>query len=50
MDINIDVVGKLLAPILTAIVVLFIKSYFEARPRLITYLIHATAIPFGDEE
>lgn len=50
MDIDIDVVGKLLAPILTAIVGFFVKIYFEARPKLITYLVHASAIPLEDEK
>lgn len=50
MDIDIDVVGKLLAPILTAIVGFFAKRHFEARPKLITYLVHASAIPLEDEK
>lgn len=50
MDINIDVIGKLLAPIITAIVGFIAKRYFEARPKLITYLVHASAIPLGDEK
>jgi hypothetical protein len=50
MDINIDFIGKLVAPILTAIVGLIVKRYFEDRPKLITYLIHASAIPLGDEK
>ena len=47
---NIDVICKLLAPILTAIVGLIAKRYFEARPKLITYLVHASAIPLKDEK
>ena len=50
MDINIDVIGKILAPILTAIVGTIAKKYFEARPKLITYLVHASAIPLGREK
>ena len=50
MGIDIDVVGKLLAPILTAIVGFFVKIYFEARPKLITYLVHASAIPLEDDK
>jgi hypothetical protein len=49
MDINIDVAVKLIAPILTAIVGFISKKYLEARPKLITYLIHASAIQLGDE-
>lgn len=50
MNISIDVIGKLLAPILTAIVGIIAKKYFEASPKLITYLVHASAIPLGDEK
>jgi hypothetical protein len=50
MNIDIDIIAKLLAPILTAIVGIIAKRYFEARPKLITYLVHASAIPLGDEK
>ena len=50
MDINVDLIGKILAPILTAIGGIIAKRYFEARPKLITYLVHASAIPLSDEE
>ncbi|MDP2224454.1 hypothetical protein [Nitrosomonas sp.] len=50
MDINIEVIGKLLAPVFTAILGFIVKKYFEARPKLITYLVHASAIPFRSEE
>lgn len=43
-----DVLGKIIAPILTGVVGILIKRYFEARPRLITWLIHAAAIPLND--
>ena len=49
MYMDIDVVGKLLAPILTAIVGFIAKRYFETRPNLITYLVHASAIPLQGE-
>lgn len=49
MDIDIDVIGKLSAPIITAVVGFFAKRYLEARPKLITYLVHASAIPLGDD-
>ncbi|MGG4604272.1 hypothetical protein ACLPHM_05710 [Paenalcaligenes sp. Me131] len=48
MDINIENIAKLLAPILTAIIGFILKKYFEARPKLINFLIHASAIPLGD--
>lgn len=50
MSIDIDVIGKLVAPIVTAMVGFVVKRYFEARPKLITYLVHASAIPLGDEK
>lgn len=50
MNITIEVVGKVLAPIFTAIVVFFVKRFFEARPNLITYLVHASAIPIPLED
>lgn len=50
MDLDIDVVGKLVAPLLTAIVGGIVKRYLEARPNLITYLVHASAIALGDDK
>ena len=47
---NLDVVAKLLAPAITAVVGLVLKRYLEARPKLITYLVHASAIPLNDEQ
>ena len=46
---ELEVIAKLLAPVITAIVGLLAKKYFEARPKLITYLIHASAIPLHDK-
>lgn len=48
MDIN--TVAKLSAPIFTALVSLIVKKYLEERPRLIIYLIHASAIPLHDDQ
>lgn len=48
MDINIENIAKLIAPLLTAIIGFVLKKYFEARPKLITYLIHTSAIPLRD--
>ena len=50
MNLGIDVIGKLIAPVLTALVGFVVKRYLEARPKLITYLVHASAIPLGDEK
>ncbi|WP_189459215.1 hypothetical protein [Jeongeupia chitinilytica] len=46
---NLDVIVKILAPILTAIIGFVIKKYLEERPKLITYLVHASAIPLIHE-
>lgn len=47
---NNDIVIKLLASVLTAVVGFLLKRYFEAEPKLITYLVHASAIPLKNEE
>ena len=47
---DLDVLAKLLAPVITAIVGFIIKKYFEARPKLITYMVHASAIPLHDDK
>lgn len=47
---DLDVIAKLLAPIITGIVGWLIKEYLEARPKLITYMVHASAIPLHDEK
>lgn len=45
MDISFDAFAKLLAPLLAALIIGIIKRYTAARPKLVTYLVHATAIP-----
>ena len=47
---DLDVIAKIVAPILTAIIGIVVKKIFEARPKLISYLIHASAIPLHDEK
>lgn len=49
MDITIDTIAKLAAPIVAALIGFLLKRYFESKPILITYLVHATAIPLRDE-
>ena len=49
MSVNINVIG-VIAPILTAIVGFIARSYFEARPKLITYFVHSSAIPLNNEQ
>lgn len=50
MGIDIEVIGKLLAALITAISGFAMRWYFEVRPKLLTYLIHASAIPLGDDQ
>lgn len=45
-----EIVAKLAAPIITAIIGFVLKSYLEAKPKLVTYLVHASAIPLHDEK
>ena len=47
---ELDTIAKLLAPIATAIIGFLVKKYLEARPKLITYLVHASAIPLHDDK
>jgi len=47
--VDIEVIGKILAPTITAVVGFIVKRYLEARPKLITWLIHAAAIPLKNE-
>lgn len=47
---DLDVIAKLLAPVITAIVGFLTKKYFEAKPKLITYLVHTSAIPLHDDK
>jgi hypothetical protein len=46
---ELDIMAKLAAPVITAVVAFIIKKYFEAEPKLISYLVHASAIPLNDE-
>lgn len=47
---DLDTLAKLVAPAITAIIGIIVKKYFESRPKLITYLVHASAIPLHDEK
>lgn len=44
MELNFDVFAKIVAPIITAAAGLLIKTYLEAKPKLITFLIHTSTI------
>lgn len=45
MDFTLDTFAKLAAPIITGIFGLLAKVYSDAKPRLVSYLVHAFAIP-----
>lgn len=49
MELDIDVIAKLLAPTISA-AGLIVKKLLEKRPKLITYMVHSSAIPLGDEK
>ena len=46
---EIEAIGKLAAPIFTALLIFLIKRVLEYRQKLLTYLVHASAIPLKDE-
>ena len=46
---DIETIAKLIAPVITAIVIFLIKRFLEYRPKLVTYLVHASAHPLNDE-
>ncbi|MGP4845484.1 hypothetical protein ACTXGQ_15200 [Marinobacter sp. 1Y8] len=46
---DVEVIAKILAPSVTAIVAFILKRYLEGKPKLITYLIHTAAVPLRDE-
>jgi len=50
MDISLDIAAKILSPIIAGIIATVIKWYLEGRPRLVTYLVHASAIPLPGQE
>lgn len=45
MAITLELIAKLLSPLIVIIGGTIAKHFFEARPKLITYLVHASAIP-----
>jgi hypothetical protein len=44
-----EIIAKLAAPVITAIIGFILKLYLEAKPKLVTYLVHASEIPLHDE-
>lgn len=49
MPFDLEVVAKLLSPLLAALIGAIAKRYFEAKPKLVSYLVHSSAIPLNDE-
>jgi len=45
MELTLDTVAKIAAPIITGAFGLLAKIYADAKPRLVSYLVHAFAIP-----
>ncbi len=45
MDLTLDIFAKIAAPIITGVFGLLAKFYADAKPKLITYLVHSFAIP-----
>lgn len=50
MQFDFEIVAKVLSPILAAIIATLTKWYLDGRPRLITYLVHASAIPLPAQQ
>ena len=46
---DVEVIAKILAPSVTAIFGFVFKRYLDAKPKLITYLIHTAAVPLKGE-
>lgn len=49
MPIDPEIIAKLLSPLIAALIGVIAKRYFEEKPKLISYLVHASAIPLNDE-
>ena len=50
MPIPLETIAKLLSPLIAALIGAIAKRYFEARPRLVTYLVWASAIPLPGQQ
>jgi hypothetical protein len=49
MSNDLEVIAKLLSPLLAAFIGAIAKRYFEGKPKLISYLVHSSTIPLNDE-
>lgn len=50
MPISLEIMAKILSPLIAALMGVVTKRYLEARPRLITYLVFASAIPLPGQQ
>lgn len=50
MAVDLDFVAKIVSPVIVSIVGALLKKYTEAKPRVITYLTHASAVKFNGED
>ncbi|GAO36660.1 hypothetical protein SCT_2070 [Sulfuricella sp. T08] len=50
MPLDIEVIAKLLSPLIAALIGAIAKRYFEGKPKLISYLVHSSAIPLNDDK
>lgn len=50
MPFDLEVFAKLVSPLIAALVGAIVKRYFEAKPKLISYLVHSSAIPLNDDK
>jgi len=50
MALDLEIVAKIVSPILVAIVGALLKKYLEAKPRLVFYLVHSSAHPLPNQE
>lgn len=49
MEIDIDTIAKLVSPLIVAVFSLVLSRYIEAKPKLISYVVHASEFPLKDE-
>ena len=49
MLLDMDLIAKIVSPIFVAVIGAILKKYLEGRPRLIVYLVHASAHPLPNQ-
>lgn len=50
MILDVDTIAKLVSPVMVAIIGVIATRYFEGKPKLISYLVHTSALPLLDKE